>query len=115
MNVFQIQAVFNKTMKIVRKLEQKVRSMSYGTDYPFILPILISCVYMIIFQASEVTPENNAFTLMFLYVGVQLFSDAHQAHEILEVIVHADIITEISFQLKTNFVLLNTSGVVPLL
>jgi hypothetical protein len=70
---------------------------------------------MIIFQASEVTPENNAFTLMFLYVGVQLFSDAHQAHEILEVIVHADIITEISFQLKTNFVLLNTSGVVPLL
>ena len=39
-------------------------------------------------QSSEVTPEKNAFTLMFLYVGVQLFSDAQQAQEILEVHVY---------------------------
>ena len=38
-----------------------------------------------ILQASDHSPENDAFTLMFLYVGVQLFGDPQQAQEILEV------------------------------
>lgn len=38
-----------------------------------------------LFQPSEISPENNAFALMFLYVGVQLFGEPRQAREILEV------------------------------
>ena len=41
-----------------------------------------------ILQASDHSPENNAFTLMFLYVGVQLFGDPQQAQEILEVTIY---------------------------
>ena len=37
------------------------------------------------FQSSDHSPENDAFTLMFLYVGVQLFGEPQQAQEILEV------------------------------
>ena len=50
------------------------------TDYP-----IHAKVVFLFFQSSDITPESNAFTLMFLYVGVQLFSDARQAQEILEV------------------------------
>lgn len=37
------------------------------------------------FQSSDMTPESSAFTLMFLYVGIQLFGETQQAQEILEV------------------------------
>ena len=37
-------------------------------------------------QSDEFTLEHHAFTLMFLYVGAQLFSEPQQAQEILEVI-----------------------------
>ncbi|XP_028411187.1 rDNA transcriptional regulator pol5-like [Dendronephthya gigantea] len=57
----EVQAVFIKTMKIVRKLEDK---------------------------STDLTLESSAFTLMFLYVGVQLFGETQQAQEILEELFH---------------------------
>ncbi|XP_046864871.1 rDNA transcriptional regulator pol5-like isoform X2 [Xenia sp. Carnegie-2017] len=53
--------VFKKTLKIVKKLEKKTNDLS---------------------------PEENAFILMFLYVGVELFVDVKQAKEILEDLFH---------------------------
>ena len=75
-----------------------------------------------ILQASDHSPENDAFTLMFLYVGVQLFGDPQQAQEILEVKIYLRlcfsasvcIILDVFSRYKHNLDFLYL-GVIPLL